>query len=256
MVHQAGVACVIFLTLANHVLAGGGPGQLLDEATHSSTDPLGVRLVRLCREHVAQTVAQQLRQEVQQVYSPRHLERLLACGNVETRRAAAFGIGLIGDARSQTPIATALRDPDVDVRISAELACRQIWARMGSAEQQEKLARIQEAAQNQEFSSAAAQAGSLIRTAPDYAEAWNERAKIYFQMNRDADSIADCQRALELNPYHFGAASGMAQCYLRLNQIPEAIAAFKLTAKLHPRLPGLEEQIQVLESQFPLTAAK
>lgn len=248
MVHHAGIACVILITLASHLEGGELPGQLFQEAAHVSSDPLGVRLVRLCGAQVSQPVAQQLRTEVQKLYSPRHLERLLACGNVETRRAAAFGIGLIGDAQSQAAIATALRDPDADVRIQAERACRQIWARLGTPDQQGKLAQIQESARNQEYSSAAAQAILLVHSAPEYAEAWNERAMIYFQTNRYAESISDCRHVLELNPYHFGAASGLAQCHLRLNQIPEAIEALKLTAKLHPRLPGLEEQISVLET--------
>lgn len=252
MIHQAGFAWALVvslaITLASDVHAGGLPGLLVQEATHSTSDPLGVRLVRLCREQVAQPVSQELRDELQQLYSARHLERLLACGNTETRRAAVFGIGLIGDSRSQASVATALRDPDADVRLRGEQAFREIWARLGTSEQQAKLAQIKDTARNQEFSSAAAQASLLIRVAPDYAEAWNERAMIYFQMNRFTDSIADCRRVLELNPYHFGAASGLAQCHLRLNQDSDAIAALKLTAKLHPRLPGLDEQIKVLES--------
>lgn len=247
MLNQAGVAGILFIALASQVHAGGLQGQLYQETAQFTADPLGVRLIRLCRDSVAQPMVEQLRQEVQQVYSPRHLERLLACGNVETRRAAVFAIGLIGDTHSQVATATALRDPDEDVRMRAEQACRQIWVRLGTSEQQSKLARIRDAARIQDMAEAATQASSLIRTAPEYAEAWNERAILYFQADRYADSISDCRRVLELNPYHFGAASGMAQCHLRLNQIPEAIDAFKLTAKLHPRLPGLEEQIAVLE---------
>jgi hypothetical protein len=31
-------------------------------------------------------------------------------------------------------------------------------------------------------------------------------------MRRFEDSITDCRRVLRLNPYHFGAASGMGLC--------------------------------------------
>lgn len=247
MLKRTGVAGVLFFALIGQVHAGGLQGQLHQETAQVADDPLGVDLIRLCHDSVAQPMVEQLRKEVQRIYSPRHLERLLACGNVETRRAAVLAIGLIGDTHSQVATATALRDPDEDVRMRAEQACRQIWVRLGTSEQQVKLARIRDTARNQDMADASVQASSLIRTAPEYAEAWNERAILYFQADRYADAISDCRRALELNPYHFGAASGMAQCHLRLNQIPEAIDAFKLTAKLHPRLPGLSEQIGILE---------
>lgn len=32
-------------------------------------------------------------------------------------------------------------------------------------------------------------------------------------LQRYNESIADCKVTLELNPYHFGAASGMGMCY-------------------------------------------
>jgi hypothetical protein len=89
MLNQAGVAGILFIALASQVHAGGLQGQLYQETAQFTADPLGVRLIRLCRDSVTQPMVEQLRQEVQQVYSSRHLERLLACGNVETRRAAA-----------------------------------------------------------------------------------------------------------------------------------------------------------------------
>ena len=99
-----GVLCVCGLLQVTTVSAGEHKVPLLYGTSDSTSDPLGLRLVRLCREQVVQPMAQQLRQEVQRQYSPRHLERLLAGGDVETRRAAAFGIGLIGDAHSQPAV--------------------------------------------------------------------------------------------------------------------------------------------------------
>jgi len=247
MIRQAGFACALFAALVRPLAAAELPERLLQESSKATSDPLGLNLVRLCRDQVSGSISPTLQQELLRVYSPRQLERLLAYGNVETRRAAVIGIGLIGDVQSQSPISIALRDSDSDVRRLAENSCRQIWARLATVDDRLKLEKIQEAARNQEFHSAAAQASLLIQNSPHYAEAWNERAILYYQMNRFTDSIQDCRQTLELNPYHFGAASGMAQCHLRMNQIPEAIAAFKLTAKLHPRLAGLDEQIAVLE---------
>ena len=44
-------------------------------------------------------------------------------------------------------------------------------------------------------------------------QGYNRRATVLFLLGRYQESIEDCQLVLELNPYHFGAASGMGMCY-------------------------------------------
>ncbi len=246
----SGVICVSVGLLAGIVCAGEQPAPLLERTPQPTSDPLGLRLVRLCREHVLQPMAQHIRQEMERHYSPRHLERLLAGGDVETRRAAALGIGLIGDSSSQVAVANAMHDPDPEVIRRAEAASWQVWIRLGTPEQQARLARVQELIRAQELQDAIAQVSLLIQTSPDYAEAWNQRALTYYHMQRYRDAIPDCHRALELNPLHFGASSGLAQCHMRLNEFPQALDAFQMTAKLHPTMPGLKEQISVLTSMI------
>lgn len=246
MRHSAGFVCLWCWACSGIVCAGEQPVAFLQPVNQAPSDPLGLRLVRLCREQVLQPMAQHIRQELQRHYSPRHLERLLASGDVETRRAAALGIGLIGDAQSHSPVAMALHDPDPEVCRRAEASSWHVWARLGNPEDQIRLQRVKESIRAQELQDAVTQVSLLIETSPDYAEAWNQRALTYYHMRRYRDAIPDCQRALELNPYHFGASSGLAQCHLRLNEIPQALDALQLTAKLHPTMPGLQEQITVL----------
>lgn len=250
MRQRAGFLCLFAGLWVGSVGAGEQPAPLLERSPQPTSDPLGLRLVRLYREHVLRPMAQHIRQEMERHYSPRHLERLLAVGDLETRRAAAVGIGLIGDADSQVSVASALHDPDLEVCRRAETASWQVWIRLGSLEQQTRLVRVQELIRVQELHAAVAQVSLLIQTAPEYAEAWNQRALTYYQMQRYRDAISDCQRTLELNPLHFGAASGLAQCHMRLNELPQALNAFQLTVQLNPNLPGLQEQIAVLTSMI------
>lgn len=247
---RVGVFCLVSWAATGILCAGEQPGPLLNPARQSVSDPLGLRLVRLCREHLLQPMAQHVRQELQRHYSPRHLESLLASGDVETRRAAALGIGLIGDAQSTSAVATALLDPDAEVCKRAETASWNVWARQGTPDEQIRLSRVKESIRAQELQDAVTQVSLLIQTSPNYAEAWNQRALTYYQMQRYRDAIPDCRRALELNPYHFGASSGLAQCHLKLNELPEAMDALQVTAKLHPTMPGLQEQITVLAGKM------
>jgi tetratricopeptide (TPR) repeat protein len=87
---------------------------------------------------------------------------------------------------------------------------------------------------------------ALVTGHPDWAEAWNKRATLYFLMGRHADSIADIHRTLELEPRHFGALCGFGQIALRAGQQLAARAAFEAALAAHPHLPGIREVIDQL----------
>lgn len=86
----------------------------------------------------------------------------------------------------------------------------------------------------------------LITIAPEFAEGWNKRATLRYLMHRFEESISDCKRTLELNPYHFGAASGMGMCLAKVGDYHAALAAFELAMFLNPRL-SLESNIQTIK---------
>ena len=77
----------------------------------------------------------------------------------------------------------------------------------------------------------------LIADYPDWAEAWNKRATLYFLQGRDRESIADIVQTLALEPRHFGALSGFAQICLRHDQPDTALIAFDAVLAINPHLP-------------------
>jgi hypothetical protein len=84
---------------------------------------------------------------------------------------------------------------------------------------------------------------------PDWSEAWNKRATLSFIEKRDADSLRDIERTLELEPRHFGAISGFGQICLRNGYLNEARAAFQVALAINPHLQGLREVIEDLDPQ-------
>lgn len=87
----------------------------------------------------------------------------------------------------------------------------------------------------------------LVASAPTFAEGYNKRATIYYLMSRHREAIEDCRLVLQLNPYHFGAASGQGMCYAALGQYKNAVASFQTAMDINPRLGHLKHHIMQLQ---------
>src|SRR5204862_6098387 len=91
------------------------------------------------------------------------------------------------------------------------------------------------------------EATALIDEAAQFAEAWNQRAVAQFAMKRFEEAANDCHQTLELNAYHFGAAVGMAHCYLQLDEPFAALENFRRALALNPDLEDIRGKIDLLE---------
>ena len=79
------------------------------------------------------------------------------------------------------------------------------------------------------------------------AEAWNQQAIAEFSLFEYEESALNCQRALEINPYHYNAAMGLGHCYLQMDQPILALEAFRGALKTNPNLECVRSQIRQLE---------
>ena len=180
-------------------------------------------------------------------YLPATLERLSAHGRRSTRRAAVLALGLVGDFRSNDAVGRAMLDQDRGVRTLAENAIRELWCRAGNQAHRRHLSLVIRLNAKHRYDDAIRRATQLIELAPELAEGWNQRAIAYFNLGRFADSIRDCRQVLELNPHHFGAATGMGQCHLQLHDRRAALESFRLALKLNPGLEGVRAHVVYLQ---------
>jgi tetratricopeptide (TPR) repeat protein len=162
-----------------------------------------------------------------------------------------LSLGLIGRfATSNAAVARALKDQDPTVRNLAETALWAIWFRAGTPEENERLEAIRRLIGRRRLDEAIERATALIAAAPDFAEAYNQRAIAYAFSGRLAESIQDCRRVLERNPYHLGALNGMAGCYRMLHQPVEALKALRRALRIQPYSDSLKGEIQSLEAEI------
>jgi tetratricopeptide (TPR) repeat protein len=76
----------------------------------------------------------------------------------------------------------------------------------------------------------------LLRSAPDFAEAWHKRATLYYLLGRDGECLHDIARTLELEPRHFAAMLHFAEILLGEGASDDARYAFAAALSLHPHL--------------------
>ncbi|MVA98526.1 tetratricopeptide repeat protein [Nitratireductor sp. CAU 1489] len=76
----------------------------------------------------------------------------------------------------------------------------------------------------------------VVVAAPDYAEGWNQRAFIHFLKGNPDEALADIDRALALEPKHFGALSGKAIVLMSQGRMKLAQQALRRAVDIHPWL--------------------
>ena len=122
---------------------------------------------------------------------------------------------------------------------SADIYVNEIWQewfRSGDSETDNLIQQAMQKRGNYDFAGAVEILSQVIELNPEYAEAWNQRATVYYyQGNYDA-SLEDIAKTLALEPRHFGAMSGRAM--IRLSQSKPALARQNIieAIKIHPFL--------------------
>jgi tetratricopeptide (TPR) repeat protein len=193
------------------------------------------------------------RTRVSSRYNEGTLGRILSASNdVAARRAAVLSLGIVGSfEHSNTVLGRALSDDDPAVRSMAEDALWAIWFRADTSDHNQILSHVALAIRRDQLEQAEVLVTRLIASAPTFAEAYNQRAIIYFLQGRFAESVQDCQQVLSRNPYHFGALSGMAQSQIRLNRPQDALKSLRRALKIQPHHATLRESIAEIESDGP-----
>jgi tetratricopeptide (TPR) repeat protein len=190
-----------------------------------------------------QEAMREFRQAVKNNYTEGTLQRLLTHPTLAARQGAVLALGLFGTMESNAAVAGTLKDEDPLVRKFAHDALWEIWLRGGTVDHAWQL---RQAIQVGDAAQTLAALDDLIAEAPNFAEAYNQRAIVLFRRGEYARSASDCQAALRLNPFHFGAAAGLGQCFLKQKKPRAALRAFKQALEINPSLDHLKDAVKEL----------
>lgn len=87
---------------------------------------------------------------------------------------------------------------------------------------------------------------SVIKLRPDYIEAWNRRATLYYMQNDYGRSLADIREVLIREPRHFGALAGLGMIMQELGNEKRALDAYRKALAINPHLDKIPDQIKSL----------
>lgn len=121
-----------------------------------------------------------------------------------------------------------------------------IWARSGSDTASLLMARADEAAAKNNYSTALAVLDQLIVLQPTWTEAWNKRASVRYRAGDLSGAMSDVEQTLKLDPKHFSALAGMAMILLRNGADKQALRAYRRDLTVYPLQPDLQKIVDAL----------
>jgi tetratricopeptide (TPR) repeat protein len=87
---------------------------------------------------------------------------------------------------------------------------------------------------------------AVVKLRPDYIEAWNRRATLYYLKNDYAHSLEDIQQILIREPRHFGALAGLGFIMQDIGEERRALEAFRKALAINPHLEKVPELVKSL----------
>lgn len=154
------------------------------------------------------------------------------------------------DQSSTQQLLLDLKNPKEKIRQQAIEKLWLLWFNQKGEAGWKLLERAQIALEARKFSQAETILTKTIEEQPDFIEAWNRRAVLYYVINEYEKSLEDCLQVVKLNPYHFGAWHGLGLCYATLGNYRAAIQAFEKVMEIQPY--ALINQKLILECTMKL----
>jgi len=140
--------------------------------------------------------------------------------------------------------------PDAESAASTSRAIQQRWSHSGSDTADLLMQRADQALAGGDRPLAIEILDRLIVLDPDWAEAWNRRATVFFLEDDLSRSAADIQEVLAREPRHFGALMGLGGILERIGDDRKALEAYERVLEVYPLLPSAQKAVERLKTHL------
>jgi tetratricopeptide (TPR) repeat protein len=121
-----------------------------------------------------------------------------------------------------------------------------LWLVSGSDTCTLLMTRVKDATDDKNYDLAIKLLDAVIAIKPNYVEAWNRRATVFFLKKDYANALADLAKVLTLEPRHFGALTGLGAIMQDLGDDKHALIAFRAALAIDPHLQGVPDKVKTL----------
>jgi tetratricopeptide (TPR) repeat protein len=139
--------------------------------------------------------------------------------------------------------------PDEDSAKHVEARIWAIWMQTPSDTAALLMMRAKAAMDAQQMELALKLLDAVVKLRPDYVEAWNRRATLYYLQNDYGRSLQDIEQVLVREPRHFGALAGLGMIMQDLGDDKRALDAFRKALAINPHLDKVPELVKTLSEK-------
>jgi tetratricopeptide (TPR) repeat protein len=179
------------------------------------------------------------------------LVREMFSSDAEARLRAGAGLAQLN---AQRQLLEVLKSDHDGAREMARRALEHIWFNEAGDAAYQRTQEAFRAAERDDLKAALVLLNGLVKEHPKFAEGWNQRASVYWQLGDYEKSLTDCRRVLELNPNHYGAWQGLGLCQLNQGDLSGACQSLRIALRLLPHDDQTRQSLRRCEDllrQYP-----
>jgi tetratricopeptide (TPR) repeat protein len=176
--------------------------------------------------------------------------RQLISGDESSRLQAASVLAMVG---AEAQLLRGLKSTDEKVSEMARRGLDHLWFHAAGKSAYQMLESAYALSEDKKFAESVEVLDRILVRYPDYAEALNRRAAASWQLGNYEKSRQDCERALAINPNHYGAWQGLGIAQLQTGDVAGACQSLRMALRISPNdrvarrcLKKVEELMRVL----------
>jgi tetratricopeptide (TPR) repeat protein len=121
-----------------------------------------------------------------------------------------------------------------------------LWVASGGDTANLLMSRVKSAVDSKDYDLALKLLNAILDIRPNYIEAWNRRATVYYMKRDFGHSVEDIREVLAREPRHFGALSGLGMIMQEIGDDKHALDAFRRALAVHPKLEKIPDMVKKL----------
>ena len=136
--------------------------------------------------------------------------------------------------------------PDDETAHAIEQRIWSLWMHSRSDTATLLMTRVQKAVEDKDLDLALKLLAAIVKVKPDYIEAWNRRATIFYMKKDYGRSVADIREVLRREPRHFGALTGLGLILQDIGDDKQALEVYRRALAVYPRIERVPDIVKSL----------